>query len=257
MSNFTSFTQDQKHATKSERFIAIKPSEIGDIFKANNFEMIHLKGGKARIDDRQDFQTTISRYRSKDNFNLGNGLHLDIIMKAPHLYGSIEMVLGFFRMQCANQLNVGQRFLTIKIPHTGQVEIAIQNGINELLNQRYDLKRTIESMQATNLTDDQSHELARKIAMDRINKGAESIKHVHTNYLLKSRRYEDQGNDLFTVLNRIQENVLKTGVHYVESKNTAGLITLSNEKTKAIKDNTKTTIDLNSMMFDHALSFVS
>src|SRR5690242_17655958 len=104
-----SFFQDKPYITKSNKFIAVKPSGIEEMLKDHGFNIVHLKTGRARKEDTAAFQTTIARYRSQDAFEV-QGLSLDIIFKVPHLYGAITGVLGLFRGVCSNQLNVGTHF---------------------------------------------------------------------------------------------------------------------------------------------------
>src|SRR6185369_2108582 len=115
-----SFVQNQKHANVSEKFVPIQGLAVAEMLKPQGFDIVHLKTGRAKHADKADFQTTVSRYRSIDTFEI-DGLFLDVILKNPHLgRGCSELILGLFRGICSNQLAVGYHFETVKVRHVGE-----------------------------------------------------------------------------------------------------------------------------------------
>ncbi len=247
----TSFVQDQKHATKSDRFQAIKPALIAEVLDGHGFDLVHLKTGKAKTQDRADFQTTVARYRSRDGFAI-DGLGFDIIFKVPHLYGSLQGVLGLFRGTCANQLNVGTHFENVKVKHLGNPYQELDSLIPRLVAQRSQLVETVKMMQSRDVTPSELIALAQEIASIRL-ADVKGLQKVEVTDLLKVRRQDDAKNDLFSCLNVIQENVFRYGIRYqIENTNEQGIVQIQNRTARKVREESVKAIDLNASIWDAA-----
>lgn len=247
----TSFVQDQKHLTKSDRFQVIKPSMIADVLNDHGFDLVHLKTGKAKDASRQDFQTTVARYRSRDGFAI-DGLSFDIIFKVPHLYGSLQGVLGLFRGTCANQLNVGTHFESVKVKHLGNPLQELDSLIPRLVAQRESLVETVKMMQSRDVTPSELIQLAQDVASIRL-QGIDNVAKVEIQDLIKVRRQDDAKNDLFSCLNVIQENVLRFGLRYqITSVDQNGIQTIRNQTARKVREESVRAIDLNASIWDAA-----
>ncbi len=247
----TSFVQDQKHVTKSDRFQAIKPALIAEVLDGHGFDLVHLKTGKAKTADRADFQTTVARYRSRDGFAI-DGLSIDIIFKVPHLYGSLQGVLGLFRGTCANQLNVGTHFENVKVKHLGNPYQELDSLIPRLVAQREKLVETVQLMQARDVTPSELVALAQDVAAIRL-ADVKGLQKVEVTDLLKVRRQDDAKNDLFSCLNVIQENVFRYGIRYqIENTNEQGIVQIQNRTARKVREESVKAIDLNASIWDAA-----
>jgi hypothetical protein len=252
----TSFVQDQKHVTKSDRFKVIQPSQIEAVLNDHGFDLVHLKTGKAKSQDRQDFQTTVARYRSRDNFEI-QGLNMDLIFKVPHLYGRMVGVLGLFRGVCANQLNVGTHFETIKVGHTGDPLSQLDTLIPALVAQRDSLIETVKMMQARDVTPSELIQLAQDVAKIRLD-GLDNVQSIQFGDLLKVRRQDDAKNDLFSVMNVLQENVIRFGLRYqTSSTDDNGVNRTRNMVARQIKTESVKAIDLNASIWDAASKLIA
>lgn len=247
----SSFVQDQRHLTKSERFQVIKPSLIAEVLSDHGFDLVHLKTGRAKKTENKDFQTTVARYRSNDKFEI-DGLSFDIIFKVPHLSGSLQGVLGLFRGTCANQLNVGTHFTSVKVKHLGSPLDELNQLIPQLVAQRESLIDTVRSMQARDVSPSELVQLAKTIAAQRLD-GVENLTTININDLLRVRRQDDVKSDLFSVMNVIQENTLRHGFQYqIESTAQNGVKTIRNQTTRRINEQSVRAIDLNASIWDAA-----
>ncbi len=247
----TSFVQDQKHGTKSDRFQAIKPALIAEVLDGHGFDLVHLKTGKAKTQDRADFQTTVARYRSRDQFSI-DGLGFDIIFKVPHLYGSLQGVLGLFRGTCANQLNVGTHFESVKVKHLGNPYQELDSLIPRLVAQRQKLVETVQLMQARDVTPSELVALAQDVAAIRL-ADVKGLQKVEVTDLLKVRRQDDAKNDLFSCLNVIQENVLRYGIRYqIENVDDNGNTQRQNRTARKVREESVKAIELNASIWDAA-----
>lgn len=251
-----SFVQDQKHLTKSERFAPIKPAMIAEVLDSHGFDLVHLKTAKAKTQDRANFQTTIARYRSRDGFAI-EGLGFDLIFKVPHLYGSLQGVLGLFRGTCSNQLNVGTHFETIKVKHIGNPIGDLDRLIPELVAQREQLVETVKIMQARDVSPAELVALTRQVANIRLD-GVNDVSNIDYKSLLAVRRSSDAKNDLFSVLNVLQENVIRHGISYqTNGVDERGLTIVRNNTTRMIKPESVRAIDFNASIWDAATKLIA
>jgi hypothetical protein len=249
----TSFVQDQKHLSKSDRFVVIQPSNVAEVLQDHGFNLIGLKSGKGRKEDRLNHQTTIARYRSMNDFMLNDRLHLDIMFKIPHLTGKLEARLGFFRDFCANQWNMGQLFNIIKLAHTGDVLNELNAAIPQLVAQRHELIDTIRAMQARNVTAQEIAQLATATAAARM-VGMENAQNPQAADLIVPRRLEDRNVDLFSVTNVLQENATRFGLRYQSIQvNEQGVVTgHRNMVTRKVIENSEKAVELNASIWDTA-----
>lgn len=246
-----SYFQDNKFTSKSERFQVIQPSHIGQVLADHGFDLVHLKTGRAKSEEKKDFQTTVARYRSRDQFEV-DGHALDLIFKVPHLYGALTGVLGLFRGLCSNQLNVGKHFETIKVSHVGNPLESLNQLIPMLLQQREKLVETVRIMQSREVTPSEVVELARSMAKTRL-VGIEDVERIELNNLIIPNRSDDLKKDLWTVFNVIQENLIRRGLKYETIKTVNDQSVHRNMTTRKVNEYSTKAIDFNGSIFDQAM----
>ena len=267
----TSFTQDEAHQTKSAKFVPIQPSQLAAVLADHGFDLVHLKMGRARIADRAAHQTTIARYRAKNALSIKSGgrdLYMDLVLKVPHIYGALQAYVGTYRQICTNGLVVGHKFVSGRVAHVGDAMSQLDKLLPSLISQHDQLVDHIRLMQSRNVTPNEIAQLTKQVADLRLD-GIKNVVSVQYSDLAKVRRAEDTGTDLFTVMNVLQENVMRngfryqtettqldtrTGMHYtVPRNNTARPVT----RTKSGDTETVRSVDLNASIWDAAMNILS
>jgi len=244
----TSFVQDQAHPTKSARYVHVQPSQLAMVLEDHGFTLGHLKTGQARKAERAHHQTTIARYVANDSSDLirtiGNGSSLDLLVRAPHLTGSIELRLGFFRGTCANQWNAGKLLASVRVRHSGDCLETLNRAIPQLVGQRATLVDSIERMAGRTVTPVEVAHMAQAVADMRL-AGAEGVTRAHVGDLLRPRRGADVGaRDLFTVANVLQENAIRFGMRYETAER--------NMTTRKIVETSAAAVDLTGNIWEEA-----
>jgi hypothetical protein len=154
---------------------------------------------------------------------------------------------SLFRLVCENGLVIStQDFADLKIRHFGYKFEELQKTITLIVEK---LPLTVESMnkfKQTQLVEEQIVDFAEKALTVRF--GEEEMKRITINYteFIKPTRKEDEGNDLWSVFNRIQEKVVDGDFSY-------GVATKT-RKARKIKNFTKD-IDLNSKLYELATQY--
>lgn len=256
----SSYVQDQRHATKSARFVPVQPSQIGLVLADHGFELGHLKTAHARNPERADHQTTIARYTARDSADvariIGDGSKLDILVRAPHLTGSIEIRLGWFRHTCANQWNAGSLLATFKTPHLAGCLEALNAAIPRLVAQRSALVDSIAQMSARAVTPHELVDLAHRVADLRM-AGIESVSQRHVGDLLTLRRDADSRSDLFSVANVLQENALRFGMRYEQVTGEGPALATRNMRTRPVVETTGRAIELTGSIWEAASALLA
>jgi hypothetical protein len=246
-----SFVQNQAHTTKTDRFVPIQPSQVATALAGHGFSLVSLKSGNARLADRADFQNTVARYRHADPLSI-DGLHMDLVFKIPHLYGALQCFVGTYRQICSNGLVVGQKFVSGRVMHVGDALSQLDALIPTMVSQHDHLVDTIREMQARNVTPSELAQLATNVATLRL-ASTENVSRVFAQDLLKIRRREDSQNDLFSVLNVIQENAIRYGIRYqTTTTDNKGIATVRNGTARRVSETSVKAIDLNVSIWDEA-----
>jgi hypothetical protein len=122
-----------------------------------------------------------------------------------------QLRLGLFRVMCTNGLIVSHgAFPTYHVSHRGNVVDDVIAGALEVSERFVSLAAQVEQMEARRLfTDEQVRFAERALRLrypDRDDTG------LQPSQLLTCRRTEDLGDDLWSTLNKVQENLLRGGL---------------------------------------------
>jgi hypothetical protein len=117
----------------------------------------------------------------------------------------LQMSLGAYRMVCENgAISYDEHAKNTKIKHNEANHRNIDYFINTLNDKAQGVINKLNTWKQQNMTVDQMQDLARKAAKLRYNEDDEQ---VDFNALLRVNRVEDEYDDVWTVFNRIQENL--------------------------------------------------
>ena len=154
---------------------------------------------------------------------------------------------GLFRLVCENGLVIStQDFADLKIRHYGYDFTKLQQVITTMVEK---LPLTVESMnkfKQTQLTEKQIEEFAKKALEVRF--GETEIKRITIDFseFVKPTRKEDEGSDLWSVFNRVQEKIISGDFKYWFST--------QKRKARGIKNFNKD-IELNSKLYELATEY--
>ena len=153
-------------------------------------------------------------------------------------------------MICENGLVVADtEFEDFKVRHMGYDFETLQDTIKEIIG---NLDLTVESMnkmKETELNEEQMFNLAKSFLDMRVEGTRNKYTKDAIDAVLEVQRKEDEGNMLWEVFNRVQENIIDGNFEYT----TLGG---KNRQARIIK-NFKQDQDLNKKMFSKALEFVA
>lgn len=233
----------------------IGSNKFGFISSANLVQTLENKGLKladvveSKIrknkEKRLGFQKHVMRFNTGVSNNQGN---LQLLAINSHEGSSaLTFRLGFFRMVCSNGLIVGSDLVPqIKVRHTERGLLKLDDAIEEAMEYQTAAKISIEKMQDTKVNAETFEKLGKEILKLRLGeKYSENLVP-----LFEAKRWEDNKEDLFSVFNVIQENVIRTGFHVHDRENN------TYRKIRAIKG-VESSMVLNNVMFNEALKLAA
>jgi len=122
-----------------------------------------------------------------------------------------QLRVGLFRVVCTNGLIVSVGlFPTFRVTHRGDVVEDVVQGALQISERFTHLADHVELMEHRVLGDSERFRFAERALALRYPTPMEHG--MQPSQLLKCRRYEDQGHDLWHTLNVIQENLLRGGL---------------------------------------------
>lgn len=148
--------------------------------------------------------------------------------------------VGIFRLVCSNGLVVcSEEFNNVSIRHVNYTFESLQTKINEIIAKLPGLVQKINTFKSTQLTTEQM--------VDFVRRASELRKQALVDYteILRPKRTQDEGNDLWAVFNRIQEKIVNGGYTYGNK----------DRKARSIK-NFQQDIKVNEQLFEIAESYI-
>jgi len=201
----------------SEKYSHIPTFKIIEDMEVLGWKVTDVKEVKAR--KNAGFQKHLVIFRNPDIFINGddgdNVFPQILLTNSSDGKNAFTFRAGLFRLVCSNGLVIStQDFADLKIRHFGYKFEDLQKTINAMVEK---LPLTVESMnkfKQTQLEEAQIIEFAKKALSVRF--GEEEIKRITVNYdeFIKPTRKEDEGNDLWSVFNRVQEKIIEGDFEY-------------------------------------------
>ena len=165
---------------------------------------------------------------------------------------SFKFQAGLYRMVCENGLVIAdQQFEDYTIRHMGYDFEALQGVIKDMIS---NLDLTVESMnkmRKIELDENQQFEFAKKLLDIRVEGTDNMYKEDQIGDILVPQRKEDFGDDLWSVFNRVQENIVEGNFKYYNAK------TLGSERQARPIKNFKQDMDVNKKLFSAALEYAA
>jgi hypothetical protein len=219
----SSIFQTKGSPKTSHKYTHIPTSRVIEDMNKLGWFVTEAKEVKSRKDGRIGFQKHLLIFRNENIIiegENGDTVIPQIFISNSHDGSScFEFRAGIFRMICENGLVVATKeFEKMKIRHMGYTFEQVQEVMNSMLEQ---LPLTVDSMNKMRdieLDKTQSIELAKMVVGARFGEDAIESMNIDLEKLLEPTRDEDKFNDLFTVMNVLQEKVLGGDFEY-SSKN--------------------------------------
>lgn len=200
------------HGRTSQRYQPISTAMIVEKLISEGFLPTHAAQTNSRKQDAKLFSKHLIRFRHQD-FNYTNSdIAPEIVLINSHDgLSSYRLFTGLVRFACLNGMISGTSYGDVKVRHQGDILNNVIEGSYEIVNNFGKMLHSVEHMKSIQVTDEKKHELATKAHALRFDSDAPSV--FEPGKLLRPRRNADTNNDLFTVFNVLQENIIRGGIN--------------------------------------------
>jgi hypothetical protein len=137
--------------------------------------------------------------------------HFEVVLTNSHDRTSgFQLDAGLFRLVCSNGMTVKDQNLgSISVRHVGEAPQLITEGVDRIVTHIPRLQDAIEQWSTIQLDERSQLILANRAA--ELRWGSPEQAPLQAFRLLQTRRWADNSNDLWSVFNRVQENVIRGG----------------------------------------------
>ncbi|ECX5674621.1 DUF945 domain-containing protein [Salmonella enterica subsp. enterica serovar Newport] len=199
---------EDKHTSRSEKYTYIPTITLLENLRREGFEPFFACQSRVRDPGRRNYTKHMLRLRRAGQIT-GQQVPEIIILNSHSGESSFQLLPGVFRSVCTNSLVCGQSFGEIRVPHRGDIAGKVIEGAYDVLGVFDRVEEKREAMQSLLLPPPAQQALANAALTYRF---GEEHQPVAATQILTPRRYEDRKDDLWSVFNRIQENLLKGGL---------------------------------------------
>lgn len=188
----------------SKRYVHIDSRQVVDAMLDEGFVI-------AKVDQRKSKDAEYGMheidFRLPEVPEVGGAIPRVIFRNAHDGTSGARMMMGMYRFVCSNGLVVGSTYATLAARHVGNAAADLIERIQKLARNTTPLFKQIETWQSLELSDSKAKDFARFAAQLRFG----DADRFDTNDILRVVRSTDDKRDLWTVFNRVQENVLHGG----------------------------------------------
>ena len=238
----------------SEKYTHIPTEQVIDDMELLGWKPVDAKEVKARTKNTQGVQKHMLVFRNDDvviNGQDGDIVYPQILITNSHDgKNAFQFTAGLFRMICENGLVIAtDEFADLKMRHMGYTFEDLQVLIRGMVEKLPLTVECMNKMKEVELKEEQMFDLAKSFLDIRV-EGTENTFDIQAiDDVLSAQRKKDEGNMLWEVFNRVQENIIEGNFEYKTPKGKV-------RQARVIK-NFKQDQDVNKKMFSKALEFAS
>jgi hypothetical protein len=205
----------QPYREMSSRYAFVPTSAVIDGMRQAGFLPVSASQSVARNSDKQNFTKHMIRFRSVNaNLTKVGDSDLETVLINSHDGTSrYKLMLGVFRLVCENGLVISESLVqSISIRHVGDIVNEVIGHSLSLIDEAPKVSSVINQWRQIELQPKEQLFLAEAAHDVRYpEKDSTLARAITPEVLLKARRYDDNGNDLWSTFNRIQENTVRGG----------------------------------------------
>ena len=238
----------------SKKYTHIPTERVIDDMELLGWKPVDAKEVKARTKNTQGVQKHMLVFRNDDviiNGEDGDVVYPQILITNSHDgKNAFQFTAGLFRMICENGLIIAtDEFADLKMRHMGYTFEDLQVLIRGMVEKLPLTVEAMNKMKAVELEEEQMFNLAKSFLDIRVEGTQNTFDNQAIEDVLNAQRKKDEGEMLWEVFNRIQENIIEGNFQY---KTPSGKV----RQARVIK-NFKQDQDVNKKMFSEALKLVS
>lgn len=200
-------------ARVSERYGFIPTADVLDGLRVAGWGVTAVQTGRVREPGERPFARHFLRLRREDARTIpsvGDSVP-EIVVINDHRGGStFRMHAGIYRLVCSNGLVVGCSAFAVKVRHLIHNVEGVVEAAHGISARTADLAALVGAFRALTLTREARVAFAESALALRY--PAPGSAPIDGSALLSPRRWDDEGTDLWSTLNTVQENLIRGGI---------------------------------------------
>jgi len=201
---------DTAHDSRSDRYSYIPTSAVLSELRGEGFQPFFVCQTRVRHDDRREFTKHMIRLRHASQIDGGEADEI-ILLNSHDGTSSYQMLAGMFRFVCQNGLVCGDTVADVRVPHKGNVAEQVIEGAYAVLQGFGQAQASRDAMQAVTLDEGEAQVFAHSALALKYDDPTRPAP-VTEAQILSPKRAADAHADLWSVMNRVQENLIKGGL---------------------------------------------
>ena len=196
----------------SDRYTFVPTDRIVGGLREHDWVPVDVEEQRIRIEARRGFQKHMIRFRRAEQMQTLDEWNVELVLLNSHDRGcAYQLHAGIYRRICSNGLVMSEgSFEAIRFRHSKLDTDEVVQASFRLLEFVPKVGELVNRFRCRALEARESLALAEHALVMRY--GSLEKAPVEVDTLLKARRPEDEGTDLWSTLNRLQENLIRGGV---------------------------------------------
>ena len=199
----------EAHDSRSERYVYVPTIDIVEGLRREGWFPFFAVQSVPRDGSRRGHAKHMLRLRRDDGIGKQEAAEV-IIVNSHDGTSSYQMFAGMLRFVCTNSLVAGERFEDVRVPHKGNIQHDIIEGVYTVAEDFPRLIDASETMKEIQLGEDERRVLGEASLVARY---GEEESPIRPEQIIEPRRREDVGQSLWMTYNTIQENIIRGGLH--------------------------------------------
>ncbi|MGE0465318.1 MAG: DUF932 domain-containing protein [Steroidobacteraceae bacterium] len=199
------------HARTSPKYTFIPTERVLSGLMGAGFMPVAARQAQTRRASPMHARHVVRLRRRFETVQLRDAVPEIVFLNSHDGTSAYQLRMGVFRVVCLNGLIVSQgAFPAYRVSHRGDVVDEVITGALEVSERFGSLAAQVERMERRPMPKDEQIRFAERALAVRYPEAAQSG--MQPSQLLTCRRVQDTGDDLWSVFNRVQENLLVGGL---------------------------------------------
>lgn len=202
---------------RSARYTYIPTIDVIQGMEKAGFLPFLATQSRSRIEGHQEFTKHMIRFRHASTIGaiaiVGNCIPEVVLINSHDGTSAYKLFLGIFRFVCSNGMMVSDSMQgSISVRHQGNIIEQVVNASAQIVQRAPLVLDAVKQWSGLMLTDGEQNAFATAAHSLRFaDEEGKTTTPIQPTQLLVPRRHEDNGKDLWSTFNRIQEHVIKGG----------------------------------------------
>jgi len=196
----------------SPRYTFVPTARIVAGLRNENWLPVDVEEQRIRTETRRGFQKHLIRFRRADQMETLDEWNVELVLINSHDAGcAYQLHGGIYRRICSNGLVMSDgSFSALRFRHSGLNPDEVVRASFRLMEFIPRVGEKIHRFREFQMDARESLAFVRQALLSRY--GAIEAAPIDPDTLLKARRPEDEGTDLWRLMNRVQENLVRGGL---------------------------------------------